>query len=30
RREGRHLFMQLRRADLDSRFPGVLDAVVRG
>jgi DNA-binding transcriptional ArsR family regulator len=30
RREGRHLFMRLRRTDLDSRFPGVLDAVVRG
>jgi DNA-binding transcriptional ArsR family regulator len=29
RREGRNLFMQLRRADLDSRFPGVLDAVIR-
>ncbi|MEU7476549.1 metalloregulator ArsR/SmtB family transcription factor [Lentzea sp. NPDC042327] len=30
RREGRYLYLRLRREDLDSRFPGVLDAVVRG
>ena len=30
RREGRHLRLRLRRADLDERFPGVLDAVIRG
>lgn len=30
RREGRHLHLRLRRADLDERFPGVLDAVIRG
>jgi DNA-binding transcriptional ArsR family regulator len=30
RREGRYLFMRLRRADLDSRFPGLLDAVING
>ncbi|MGH3492457.1 MAG: ArsR/SmtB family transcription factor [Sciscionella sp.] len=30
RREGRHLYMRLRRADLDHRLPGVLDAVVGG
>ncbi len=30
RREGRYLYLRLRRADLDDRFPGVLDAVVRG
>ena len=29
RREGRYLYLSLRRADLDARFPGVLDAVVR-
>lgn len=28
RREGRNLYMRLRREDLDSRFPGVLDAVI--
>lgn len=28
RRDGRFLFQRLRRDDLDSRFPGVLDAVV--
>ena len=30
RREGRNLYLHLRRADLDSRFPGLLDAVIRG
>lgn len=30
RREGRYLYLRLRRADLDSRFPGVLDAVTNG
>ena len=30
RREGRYLFLRLRRADLDSRFPGLLDAVING
>lgn len=30
RREGRYLYLSLRRDDLDSRFPGVLDAVVHG
>ena len=30
RREGRRVYLRLRRVDLDSRFPGVLDAVVRG
>ena len=30
RREGRHVYLRLRRTDLDSRFPGVHDAVVRG
>jgi DNA-binding transcriptional ArsR family regulator len=30
RREGRYLYQRLRRDDLDSRFPGVLDAVIRG
>ena len=30
RREGRYLFMRLRKADLDSRFPGLLDAVIKG
>jgi DNA-binding transcriptional ArsR family regulator len=30
RRDGRYLFMRLRRADLDSRFPGLLDAVING
>ncbi|MFB7630819.1 ArsR/SmtB family transcription factor [Streptomyces sp. NPDC056149] len=29
RREGRHLHMHLRREDLDSRFPGLLDSVLR-
>ncbi|HJP76194.1 MAG TPA: helix-turn-helix domain-containing protein [Pseudonocardiaceae bacterium] len=30
RREGRYLYMKLRKADLDSRFPGLLDAVIKG
>ena len=30
RREGRYLYLRLRRDDLDSRFPGVLDAVIHG
>jgi DNA-binding transcriptional ArsR family regulator len=30
RRQGRYLYMRLRRADLDSRFPGLLDAVING
>jgi DNA-binding transcriptional ArsR family regulator len=30
RREGRYLHLRLRRDDLDSRFPGVLDAVIHG
>lgn len=30
RREGRYLYLRLRREDLDSRFPGVLDAVIHG
>lgn len=30
RREGRYLYQRLRRADLDSRFPGLLDAVING
>jgi DNA-binding transcriptional ArsR family regulator len=30
RREGRYLYLRLRREDLDSRFPGVVDAVVLG
>lgn len=29
-RQGRNLYMRLRRADLDHRFPGVLDAVIHG
>lgn len=28
RREGRYLYQRLRREDLDSRFPGVLSAVI--
>ncbi|GGQ85667.1 ArsR/SmtB family transcription factor [Couchioplanes azureus] len=28
RREGRTVLMSLRRADLDARFPGLLDAVL--
>jgi DNA-binding transcriptional ArsR family regulator len=28
RREGRFLYQQLRRADLDDRFPGVIAAVL--
>jgi DNA-binding transcriptional ArsR family regulator len=30
RREGRFLYLRLRREDLDSRFPGVLAAVING
>jgi DNA-binding transcriptional ArsR family regulator len=30
RREGRYLYLRLRKADLDSRFPGLLDAVIKG
>lgn len=30
RREGRYLYMKLRKADLDRRFPGLLDAVING
>lgn len=28
RRDGKFLYQRLRREDLDSRFPGVLDAVI--
>ena len=28
--DGRHRFVRLRRADLDARFPGLLDAVLAG
>lgn len=28
RRDGKYLYQRLRREDLDSRFPGVLDAVI--
>jgi DNA-binding transcriptional ArsR family regulator len=30
RREGRYVYLRLRRDELDSRFPGVLEAVIRG
>ncbi|WP_020498598.1 ArsR/SmtB family transcription factor [Sciscionella marina] len=30
RKQGRNLYMRLRRADLDARFPGMLDAVIDG
>ncbi|MET9869085.1 metalloregulator ArsR/SmtB family transcription factor [Streptomyces sp. NPDC006129] len=30
RLEGRNYFVQLRREDLNSRFPGLLDAVLNG
>jgi DNA-binding transcriptional ArsR family regulator len=30
RREGRYLYLRLRKADLDTRFPGLLDAVIKG
>jgi hypothetical protein len=26
----RYLYMRLRKADLDSRFPGLIDAVING
>jgi hypothetical protein len=28
RREGRELLLELRREDLDARFPGLLDAIL--
>jgi DNA-binding transcriptional ArsR family regulator len=30
RREGRYVYLRLRRGELDRRFPGVLEAVIRG
>jgi DNA-binding transcriptional ArsR family regulator len=30
REEGTRKFVRLRRTDLDERFPGLLDAVIRG
>ena len=30
RRVGRELLLELRRADLDARFPGLLDAILAG
>lgn len=30
RKEGRFITMTLRRQDLDARFPGLLDSVLRG
>jgi DNA-binding transcriptional ArsR family regulator len=30
RRDGRELLLELRREDLDARFPGLLDAILAG
>lgn len=29
-REGRYVYLRLRRDEIDGRFPGVLEAVIRG